>query len=94
MAWRVEVSAAARKALSKLDRQAARSILQFLDDKVAKGTDPRAAGKALSGSALGNLWRYRVGDYRMGDYRVVADIQDSVVTVLVVRIGHRRDIYR
>ena len=89
MAWRVEVSAAARKALSKLDRQAARSILQFLDDKVAKGTDPRAAGKALSGSALGNFWRYRVGDYR-----VVADIQDSVVTVLVVRIGHRRDIYR
>ena len=89
MAWRVEVSAAARKALSKLDRQAARSILQFLDDKVAKGTDPRAAGKALSGSALGNVWRYRVGDYR-----VVVDIQDSVVTVLVVRIGHRRDIYR
>ena len=89
MAWRVEVSAAARKALSTLDRQAARSILQFLDDKVAKGTDPRAAGKALSGSALGNFWRYRVGDYR-----VVVDIQDSVVTVLVVRIGHRRDIYR
>ena len=89
MAWRVEVSAAARKALSKLDRQAARSILQFLDDNVAKETDPRAAGKALSGSALGNLWRYRVGDYR-----VVADIQDSVVTVLVVRIGHRREVYR
>jgi mRNA interferase RelE/StbE len=89
MAWTVEVSAGARKALSKLDPAAARTILKFLDEKVARASDPRATGKALSGSALGNFWRWRVGDYR-----VVADIQDRSVTVLVVRIGHRREVYR
>ena len=89
MAWTVEVSAGARKALSKLDPPAARAILKFLDEKLARATDPRSSGKALSGSALGNFWRWRVGDYR-----VVADIQDRTVTVLVVRIGHRREVFR
>lgn len=89
MAWRVEISAGARKALGKLDPPAARSILKFLHETVARGDDPRATGKALVGSTLGNFWRWRVGDYR-----VIADIQDRTVTVLVVRIGHRGDVYR
>ena len=89
MGWTVEVSAGARKALSKLDPSAARSILHFLDEKVARAADPRTAGRALAGSTLGNFWRYRVGDHR-----VIADIQDAKVTVLVVRIGHRREVYR
>lgn len=89
MAWKVEISAGARKALGKLDPQAARAILKFLAEQVARGGDPRRTGKALVGSELGNFWRWRVGDYR-----VVADIQDRTVTVLVVRIGHRREVYR
>jgi mRNA interferase RelE/StbE len=87
--WRVQISAGARKALTKLDPQATRAILTFLDEKVAGQRDPRRHGKPLVGSELGNFWRYRVGDYR-----IVADLQDAVVTVLVVRIGHRRDVYR
>jgi mRNA interferase RelE/StbE len=89
MAWAVEISAGARKALSKLDPTAARAILTFLDEKVARASNPRASGKALTGSTRGNFWRWGVGDYR-----VVADIQDRTVTVLVVRIGHRREVYR
>jgi len=89
MAWRVEISAGARKALGKLDPPAARTILKFLDEKVARASDPRATGKVLAGSALGNFWRWRVGNYR-----IVANSQDQTVTVLVVRIGHRRDVYR
>ena len=89
MGWSVEISGGARKALRKLDRQAARSILEFLDKKVARAADPRRTGKPLTGSTLGNYWRWRVGDYR-----VIADIQDRTVTVLVVRIGHRREVYR
>jgi mRNA interferase RelE/StbE len=89
MGWTVEVSAGARKALSKLDPAAARTILRFLDEKVARSADPRATGRALAGSELGNFWRYRVGDYR-----VIVDIQDAKVTVLVVRIGHQREVYR
>jgi mRNA interferase RelE/StbE len=89
MGWAVEISAGARKALSKLDPTAARTILTFLDEKVARASKPRASGKALTGSTLGNFWRWGVGDCR-----VVADIQDRTVTVLVVRIGHRREVYR
>jgi len=89
MAWSVEISGGARKALRKLDPQAARTILEFLDRKVARTADPRRTGKPLAGSKLGNYWRWRVGDYR-----VIADIQDRTVTVLVVRIGHRRGVYR
>ena len=44
MAWAVEVSAGARKALSKLDPAAARAILKFLDEKVARASNPRASG--------------------------------------------------
>lgn len=89
MAWRVEISAGARKALGKLDAPSARRILRFLDEKVAGAADPRRAGKPLAGSTLGNLWRYRVGEYQ-----VIADIQDERVIVLIVRVGHRRDVYR
>lgn len=89
MAWVVEISAGARKALSKVDPTAARAILKFLNEKVARASNPRSTGKALTGSALGNFWRWRVGDHR-----VVADIQDRTVTILVVRIGHRREVYR
>lgn len=89
MAWSVELSGGARKALKQLDAQAVRRILVFLDERVAKAADPRRAGKPLRGSELGNFWRYRVGDYR-----IIADIRDSTLTVLVVRIGRRREIYR
>jgi mRNA interferase RelE/StbE len=43
----------------------------------------------LKGSKLGDFWKYRVGDYR-----VIADIDDGAVRILVVRIGHRREVYR
>lgn len=89
MGWTVEVSGGAAKALRKLHPQAAQRILRFLDDRLAQSEDPRALGKPLRGSRLGNLWRYRVGQYRL-----VADLQDDVLTILIVRIGHRRDVYR
>ena len=57
---------------------------------MARASNPRASGKALTGSKLGNFWRWRVGDYRI----IAPDIQDRTVTVLVVRIGHRREVYR
>jgi mRNA interferase RelE/StbE len=63
--------------------------LAALAEKVAHASNRRASDKALTGSTLGNLWRWRVGDDR-----VVADMQDRTVTVLVVRIGHLREVYR
>ncbi|MCA3563278.1 MAG: type II toxin-antitoxin system RelE/ParE family toxin [Methylocystis sp.] len=88
MAWTIELSDSARRDLSKLDRQAAIRIRNFLRDRVATSDDPRAVGKATSGPLAG-YWRYRVGDYR-----VVCEIQDVRVTVFVIRIGDRKDVYR
>jgi mRNA interferase RelE/StbE len=51
--------------------------------------DPRSIGQALHGQRLGEFWKYRVGDYRL-----VTKIEDNRLLILVVRIGHRREIYR
>lgn len=89
MAWLIKFDDAAKKDLAKLDKQIARRITAFLRERVAVLDDPRSIGEALSGSKLGDFWKYRVGDYR-----VIANIEDSVLCVLIVKIGNRRDVYR
>jgi len=88
LAWTVEVDAGAKKDLAKLDHQVARRILRFLRERVARLEDPRSIGKALHGSELGEFWKYRVGDYRL-----ICSIEDERLVVLVLRIGHPREIY-
>lgn len=88
MAWTVDYTGMARSQLRKLDKQIARRILDYMDERVASLESPRSTGKALTGP-LGGLWRYRVGDCR-----VICDIQDNVLRVLVVRVGDRREVYR
>ncbi|WP_026100974.1 type II toxin-antitoxin system RelE/ParE family toxin [Synechococcus sp. PCC 7336] len=88
MAWTIEYTDTAKKQLRKLDKQRARRILDYMDERVAEREDPRSTGKALTG-ALGGLWRYRVGDCR-----IICDIQDKALLVLVVRLGDRREVYR
>jgi len=89
MAWRVELDPAAERELDKIDPQTARRILGFLHERVARLEDPRSIGEALKGSRLGNFWKYRVGDWR-----IIASIEDGLLTVLVVRIGNRKEVYR
>lgn len=89
MAWTVEFADSAAKQLRKLDRQVATRILTFMHERVAKLDDPRAVGEALHGKEFGAFWKYRVGDYR-----VIADIDDTIVQILVVRVGNRREVYR
>ncbi len=89
MAWTLSFTKAALSSLKKLDRQTSARIIDFLDERVARQDNPRQHGKALVGQKYKNIWRYRVGDYR-----ILAEIQDSKVTILVVEIGHRREIYR
>jgi mRNA interferase RelE/StbE len=89
MAWRIELDPAVERELSKLDPPVARRILVFLYERVTVLDDPRSIGEALKGSQLNEFWKYRVGSYR-----IIANIEDSAVQILVVRIGHRREIYR
>jgi mRNA interferase RelE/StbE len=88
LAWTVDYTETARKQLRKLDKQVARRILDFLDERVTTSEEPRSMGKALTGP-LGSFWRYRVAEYR-----VICDIQDGRLRVLVVQIGNRREVYR
>lgn len=89
MAWIIKYTDFVRKQLKKLDRQSAQRILDFMDDRIASNDHPRDIGKALTGSALGAYWRYRVGDYR-----IICEIQDQQLLVIVVQLGNRKEIYR
>ena len=89
MAWRIELSERADRELTKLDSQNTKRILRFLKERVAKLENPRSIGKALQGSSFGELWRYRVGDFR-----IICKIEDNRLVVLIIRIGHRKEIYR
>jgi mRNA interferase RelE/StbE len=86
--WRVEIDRAADRELRKLGSEAERLISRYLRERIAGSDDPRRFGHALTGDRKG-LWRFRVGDYR-----IVASIEDDRFVVLVVTIGHRREVYR
>jgi mRNA interferase RelE/StbE len=88
LAWTIEYSDVARTQLRKLDKAAARRILNYMDTRIAPLNDVRQVGKALRGP-LGEFWRFRVGDFR-----VICELHDKVLRVLVVRIGDRKDVYR
>ena len=89
MTWTIDYTGTARKRLRKLDKTTARRILDFMDERVAGGNNPRSTGQALTGPLLGAYWRYRVGDYR-----ILCDIQDGALRVLVIEVGNRREVYR
>ena len=89
MVWRVELADSAAKQLRKLDPPIATRILTFLRDRVTSLDDPRSIGEALRGKDFGDFWKYRVGDWR-----IIADLDDGVLLITVIRIGNRRDVYR
>ena len=89
MAWQIDLSIQANQELDKLDPQHVRRILKFLSQRLAPLDDPRSIGAALHGSQLGEFWRFRVGDYRL-----ICKIEDARLLILVLPIGHRREIYR
>ncbi|RST84462.1 type II toxin-antitoxin system RelE/ParE family toxin [Aquibium carbonis] len=86
--WTVDFDAQVDRELVRLAPRDRQRILRFLRERVAPLDNPRDLGEALAGS-LSGYWKYRVGDYR-----VIAKIEDRKVTILVVRIGHRREVYR
>ncbi|MBF0614797.1 MAG: type II toxin-antitoxin system RelE/ParE family toxin [Magnetococcales bacterium] len=88
MAWSVEIRETAARQIARLDSQHQTRIMRFLRERLHGTIDPRNMGHALKGDLAG-LWRYRVGDYR-----IMCHLHDEMVTVVVLEIGHRREIYR
>ena len=89
MAWTIQFAESAVRQLKKLDRSVVVKIVDYLDERVAFLEDPRSVGKKLSGPRLGVYWRYRVSDVR-----VICDVQDLQLIVLVLELGHRKEVYR
>ena len=89
MAWTVEFDPAAAKELRKLDPPVARRVIAFLRERLLPLDDPRSLGEALRGDTLGDYWKYR-----LGDHRIIVRIVDRRLVVIVLRLGHRGDVYR
>ena len=88
MVWRIEYLRSVRKAVEKLDPAERRRIRTFLERRIATRDDPRDLARPVKGEAEA-LWRFRVGDYR-----IISEIRDDTLVVLVIRVGHRREVYR
>jgi mRNA interferase RelE/StbE len=86
MAWKIEVELS-EKELAKIDRPTMNRIYRFLRDRLSVIDNPRMLGEPLKGE-LSGLWRYRVGDWR-----IIVRIEDLALKVVVIGIGHRRNIY-
>ena len=89
MVWIIKYTESSSKQLKKLDKQTALRVLDYMDERVTVLADPRSLGQNLKGPKMGEYWRYRVGDIR-----VICNILDGQMTVLVIEIGNRREVYR
>ncbi|MBP6218638.1 MAG: type II toxin-antitoxin system RelE/ParE family toxin [Oligoflexales bacterium] len=88
MKWKIEFEKNAAKEIKKLDPGVVKRLLSFLT-RIEKLDDPRSVGEALKGSSLNTFWKYRVGDFRL-----ICEIRDATILIIVVKVGHRKDIYR
>ena len=88
MAWTIEFLPNARRELQRLDQTIQPRLIRYLEERVIALGDPRRLGKPLRGDK-GELWSYRVGSYR-----IICTIEERRLVVVVVSVGHRRDVYR
>lgn len=84
--WQIRFSEQALKQFREFDRYTRRLIDSWIAKHLENCEDPRVYGKPLSANRSGQ-WRYRIGDYRM-----LCEIRDDVLVILVIKIGHRRDV--
>lgn len=85
--WAVEFDDRARRELRKLDAKIQQTILRYMRNRIAGTEDPTRFGKPLRMNLAG-LWRYRVGDYRL-----ICRFEEYRLVVLVLQVGHRRNVY-
>ena len=86
--WTINYLRSVLKEAKKLDPEIREKIRKYLEQRVSIMEDPRQLGETLKGK-LAELWRYRVGDYR-----IICELRDHELVVIVIRIGHRKNVYR
>ena len=87
MNWTVKLSKKSVKVLAKINKIDRQKILQFINEVLPSLDNPRNQGKALKGGL--RLWRYRIGSYRL-----ICEIKDQELVIVVVTLGHRKQVYK
>ena len=87
MKYNVVFTDRAKKQIKKLDKHTASLIIGWIEKNLSGCENPRLHGKGLTSNRSGQ-WRYRVGNYRL-----IAEIDDVNIIILVLNVGHRREIY-
>lgn len=87
MKYKILTTSTFDKAFSKLDKHTQRVIKSWITKNLVDTENPRIHGKGLTANRVGQ-WRYRIGDYRL-----LCDIQDDKLIIIMIQIGHRRNIY-
>ena len=88
MKYKVVFTDEARKQIKKLDKHIASLIIGWIENNLEGCENPRIHGKGLTANRSGE-WRYRIGDYR-----IICEILDNEIIILVLDIGHRKNIYK
>jgi mRNA interferase RelE/StbE len=88
LVWKIEFDKKAFKEIESLDKPTQKRIISFLKDRLSVHKNPRQLGEALRGK-LKHFWKYRVGDYR-----IICSIEDQTISILVLRVEHRRSVYK
>jgi mRNA interferase RelE/StbE len=89
MPWKIEILSGAQRDLDRLDRQVAKRITDYFEQRVCLLPNPKMLGHALKGERFGELWSYRIGDYR-----ALAKFRDDVLIIVLAEVAHRREVYR
>jgi mRNA interferase RelE/StbE len=86
--FNVEFTSEAEKQFLKPDAFTQKQLQRYIDRNLNFTDNPRQYGKALQGKYKG-LWRYDTGKHRL-----ICNIEDNILQILVIKIGHRREVYR
>ena len=88
MTYSIETTERFDKMFRKLDRYTQKLVRAWIIKHLMNSDDQRAYGKVLSADKRG-LWRYRIGDYRL-----LCSIQDDRLVILMLTVGHRKEVYK
>ena len=87
MSYVVRTTPRFEKEFKKLDRYTMKMIKAWIEKNLSGCENPRVKGKALTANRKGQ-WRYRIGDYRL-----ITEISDNTITILILNVGHKKEVY-
>lgn len=86
--WTIEYDVDFKKEWKKIDPSVQKKVLEFFSERLRTQEDPKLFAKPLSGNPK-HFWRYRIGDYR-----IICEFHESNKVIYLVRIAHRREVYK